>query len=340
MTVEQSASTIHRQASRNNCINLLKCIACFGVVFIHVPFPGTLGQVIKYASTFAVPLFMMIAGYYSYGCTAEKIKKRLIKMTKIMLFAIAWWLAYEVVLHLHRHDLMPWLTANFTWKTPIKFFAFCMIDWAIPLWYLIAMAETYFVWVFVVKHRLEAKAAKLTWLLWIAGAVLTVVVDSLGLKWSFKINFLCRALPWFMIGYLVKERFECRLPNITNAALLCMAAAGWVITLSAVILKTPVDYNYAGVLLTAPSLFLIGVKNRSIRIGKPIEFIAEKLSLFIYIFHPLVSNVIRFAADAAGVAQKGVFLYLHPVITLAVTMVVAMALERVFRNRLLRKIIS
>ena len=74
MTVEQSALVIDRQTSRNNCINVLKLIACFGVVFIHVTFPGTMGQVVKFASTFGVPLFMMIAGYYSYGCTVEKSK--------------------------------------------------------------------------------------------------------------------------------------------------------------------------------------------------------------------------------------------------------------------------
>lgn len=75
----------------------------------------------------------MIAGYYSYGCTAKKIKMRLIKIIKIMLFAIACWLAYEIVVHIYSNDLMSWLTANFTWKTPIMFFAFCTIDWAIPL---------------------------------------------------------------------------------------------------------------------------------------------------------------------------------------------------------------
>ena len=73
-------------AKRNECLNLLKCAACFGVVFIHVPFPGYLGDVIKSLSMFAVPLFYMIAGYYSYGCDYEKIKRRFIKICKIFVF--------------------------------------------------------------------------------------------------------------------------------------------------------------------------------------------------------------------------------------------------------------
>ena len=54
MTVEQGTVLVDGRTGRNNCLNLLKCIACFGVVFNHVMFPGTLGQIIKYASTFEV----------------------------------------------------------------------------------------------------------------------------------------------------------------------------------------------------------------------------------------------------------------------------------------------
>ena len=340
MTIKPSALVNDRQTSRNNCLNLLKCIACFGVVFIHVSFPGTLGIVIRYISSFAVPLFFMIAGYYSYGCTVGKIKKRLIKIIKIMLFAIACWLAFEIVVHTYYNDLISWLSANFTWKTPIKFFAFCTIDWATPLWYLIAMAETYFVWLFIVKLKIEAKATKFTWLLWIVGAILTVIVDSLELNWSYKINFLCRALPWFMIGYLVNERFESKLQYVKNVTLLFIAIIGWIITLSAVFLKLPVDYNYIGVLLTAPSLFLIGVKNPHIKISKPVEYIAEKLSLFIYIFHPLVACVISFAAKYMSMDKNNIYPYFRPIFTLIVTIVVAIVFEHVFRNEILRKIIS
>ena len=201
------------------------------------------------------------------------------------------------------------------------------------------MAETYFVWYFIVKLKIEAKATKLTWLLWIVGAALTVVVDSLGLNWSYKTNFVCRALPWFMIGYLVKEHFEFKFYNVKNFTLLFIAIVGWIITLSAVVLETPVDYNYVGVLLTAPSLFMIGVKNHSIKISRPIEFIAEKLSLFIYIFHRPVSSIIAITAKYAGIDRNSVYLYLHPILTLIATVLVAMVFEYVFRNKKLKRLI-
>ena len=325
--------------TRNNCLNILKCIACFGVVFIHITFPGTLGDIVKYASTFAVPLFFMIAGYYSYGCTDEKIKKRVIKITNILVFGILWFLAYNIVFQIKEHTLVTWLANNFNWKTPIKFFAFCTISWAIPLWYLIAMAETYFVWMFVVRFKQEDKVTKFTYVLFFFGALLTVIVDSFGLNWSFKINFICRAMPWFMFGYLVKQKYESKLIAVKNQTLFLIAITEWVITLSAVLLKTTVNYNYVGVLLTAPALFLIGIKNPDISISSPVEYIGEKLSLFIYIFHPLVSSAVMVAMKLLGVNRDGIYTYFHPIVTLAASIAVAIFFELVFRNKKLRRLI-
>ena len=114
---------------------------------------------------------------------------------------------------------------------------------------------------------------------------------------------------------------------------------GWIITLSAAIRKPPVDYNYVGVLLTAPALFLTGIKNRNIRISRPVEYIAEKLSLFIYIFHAPVSFAVSIAAKSAGISKSGAYLYLRPIITLIASIAVAVVFELIFRNRKLRKLI-
>ena len=60
------------QAGRNARLNLLKGFACIGVVFIHVTFPGVFGQIIKDAAGFAVPVFFLTSGFYSYFDDNEK----------------------------------------------------------------------------------------------------------------------------------------------------------------------------------------------------------------------------------------------------------------------------
>lgn len=96
-------------AKRNECLNLLKCAACFGVVFIHVPFPGYLGDVIKSISLFAVPLFYMIAGYYSYGCDHVKIKRRFIKICKIFVFGYVLHFAFYLLMAVSEGTTREWV---------------------------------------------------------------------------------------------------------------------------------------------------------------------------------------------------------------------------------------
>ena len=72
----------------NIMLNLLKGFACVGVVFIHMPFPGNFGKIISTLSGFAVPLFFMIAGYYSFGNGPEVIKRRLSKIITLAIFLI------------------------------------------------------------------------------------------------------------------------------------------------------------------------------------------------------------------------------------------------------------
>lgn len=51
--------------SQQNVFNLFKGLACICVVFIHVRFPGIVGDVIWKLSQYAVPTFLMISGYFA-----------------------------------------------------------------------------------------------------------------------------------------------------------------------------------------------------------------------------------------------------------------------------------
>lgn len=128
---------------KNTSIYLLKGFACMGVVFIHIPFPGLPGQIIVKAMAFAVPVFCMASGYYAYGRDAATIKRRLIKIVKLFVIGFVLDFTCIALLAVKEHTFMEWLHKNFNWFSPIKAVCFCIIDFAIPLWYLIGMAEIY-----------------------------------------------------------------------------------------------------------------------------------------------------------------------------------------------------
>ena len=52
---------------RNRCLDFMKGLACIGVVFMHCSFPYPYGQVISFVFKFAVPIFFMVSGYYTYN---------------------------------------------------------------------------------------------------------------------------------------------------------------------------------------------------------------------------------------------------------------------------------
>lgn len=58
-------------------------------------------------------------------------------------------------------SIWEWLLSVFSVKSIIKLLVFCTVDFAIPLWYLIAMAETYVFWLIIVKHKKEAETLRL-----------------------------------------------------------------------------------------------------------------------------------------------------------------------------------
>ena len=142
------------QRSRNRCLNFLKGIACIGVVFIHVRFPGVTGVVVSRLSQFAVPLFFMIAGYYAFGCDENVVKRRLIKILKILTVGYLIYFAWGFGTSVLKGNGLEWLASNYGWNTWVKLIVFCTPS-PIPvhLWYLIAMAEVYLLWFFIVQRK-------------------------------------------------------------------------------------------------------------------------------------------------------------------------------------------
>lgn len=83
---ESEKSIQPAKVNRSPMFDFIKCLGCMSVVFIHVTFPGTAGKMIKTAALFAVPVFLMISGFYAFGATEEKILYRLKKILLIFGF--------------------------------------------------------------------------------------------------------------------------------------------------------------------------------------------------------------------------------------------------------------
>lgn len=314
------------EGGRNKFLYFLKGIGCMAIVFVHVPFLGIAGEVITAISAFSLPVFVLISGYYSFGCSTSVIKQRTIKIVKIFFYGYFWVLASNVLLHLHSGTLAEWLHYNFTIKALAKCVIFCTIDYAIPLWYLIAMAETYLLWYFVVKHKKEGLLLKFLPALFVVQLIYLTIRVSMQYPWFWETNFITKALPWFLFGYYIHSPAGMEWIQRTKDCVFAIAAlAGNMIAVVSNVSNTRVNLFWVGVSVCAISLFSIGVKHPDRLPSRLIGYIGSALSLNIYIFHQLIASTITilyrnmFHVDVDG----AVFPWLRPIITLAASVMLA-----------------
>lgn len=285
----------------NHKLNFVKFFACMGVIFIHIPFPELFGQIVIKAAAFAVPIFYMTAGYYAFGNNCEVVKRRLTKIVKIFISALALFFAFALLDAFMDNELAAWFDKNFTWFAIVKAVCFSTIEFAVPLWYLIAMIETYIIWYFVVKKQKEQNLLKLLPFLFVLQIVITAYCETEQVDWFWKMNFIIRALPWFLLGYYLHTDKSQKLRNIKSQNLVFLIIVGVVISIIPVAFGIRLEFSGLGYLPCAFGLFALTLKNPSQHICKPIEYIGEKLSLNIYIFHVPLSSVIGVFAKAFGI---------------------------------------
>ena len=153
--------------------------------------------------------------------------------------------------------------------------------------------------------------------------------ETNGLGWSYKINFISRGLPYFLTGYLIHSKEK--MFRIKNKWLI------FVILFSIPMMLIPdlmhFRINYACVFLIPYSIafFLLGVNNSEHFISQTMEYIGEKLSLNIYIFHILVASLWGlFITHILHIgAESEFYQWTRPLIVVVCSIILAFAINKV-----------
>ena len=166
-------------------LDVLKGLACIGVILAHCSFPGLTGKVVLYIAKFNVPIFFMISGYFLYSTDPSRISERLerrvgsIGALLVLAFCInaAWSLAQSCVIG--QVDPTTGLRESFPLRQiPHKLIFgtfFCG-----PMWYLYAAFWGY-VSLYIISLR-----ARLDVALWLAVPLLFIHIvarSSIRLFW-------------------------------------------------------------------------------------------------------------------------------------------------------------
>lgn len=213
--------------SRNRSIDAMRAISSALVVLIHCSFPGKFGIYLCAIGRFAVPLFLMISGYYVLRDTTEATvsaaKKQLRSTVRLTLIGTMIYTVSNTLRDLisGKHAL-AWLKNFLTPGGLRRFFLFNRaVFLSSVMYYLFMLLYVYVIYILVVRSNTLSFAFECIPILFISGISIHVIFMS---KWYHTGNWLFTGLPFFLLGNLLAA-YKPSLPHaawfILPSMLLC-----------------------------------------------------------------------------------------------------------------------
>lgn len=327
---------------RNKFLDILKFIAAIFVVFIHVELPDTIGLLVSGVARFAVPVFFISSGYYSYGPIREdnyaKIKKRAVNLIKIFIISFSCYILGFIVLN-HTIFNETWLVLLKDWSNYFKiiFFNYPFDSYFLHLWFILALIYVYLILIFILKFKLKKLLNFLPIIIIFTAFFFDIVLGKMQIIVTPLLgrNFLMMGLPLFSIGYSIKQ-YENRIKK-PKQWILSSFVVGIVLFIIEFIFFSRNSEVYFGMVLVASSLFSLTVyldkKHKEISL-KYVDNLGD-ISLYIYVFHILVNNIILKIIKNFDLQTSTVFDYVYPFIVIIITLLISVLLKS--KNLFLQK---
>lgn len=280
------------KSTRNLSLECCKLLAACFVVFLHIPFPGIFGQFMVCLSRFAVPLFFAVSGWFSFGASCEKLRKRFGNILLMELFGDVLYIFWKAVRFLMEGESLYWsLRYQLPNAQAIRMWLLWNVDpFAGHLWYLSATCFCYGVlWLYTRLNRKDYRPLYLT------GMVLLMCCFAVsefsgfsGIRVDYRISRsgLLTGLPVFFLGLCLRENCE-----KLNAWGLPLALSG--IVLSVLEWKILGSYDlYIGAVMTAAGILLATNRYPSVPgwLTKPAAAFGS-ISTAVYLVHLLLQEI-------------------------------------------------
>ncbi len=319
---------------RNTTLDIIKLFASYMVVFIHVLFYGRIGLAVDAVARFAVPLFFLVSGYYSYKITPERIKHRLSSLMRLWIFAVLFYMLYNILGFLLKHniqDIISYFSAYTSFKNLLLLFVFNVPVHSIHLWYLLASIYVYCLFYFIVKYDIPEKLIFIISLIALLlhlflGEFLTIF--NIQTPTALVRNFALMGFPFFGLGILF-NKYQLKFKKIPTSAVVVLIVFG---VLETILSRYFFGKNelYIGSVFVLISLVIVFIKFPNIKLA-PILTSITGCSAYIYIFHPMVSSVTKKMYTVLGLDYTSsiILQMIHPLTVCVFTTIFAYILIKI-----------
>lgn len=340
-------------ATRLKSFDFVKGVACIAIVLIHYTFPGDAGQAVRAVGRFAVPMFLVISGFFltpEKKLNDTKLVGKIIKTLRLLLAAGLGYAVFTVAwnkLTVPGWDLLGYTVSVTGAGKIVRLLAENGPLVYGHLWFL--MAQVYCYALILLTLRSEKRFRILyaaVPLLLLANSCLQEFSGVLPIKRSLGIPgtdariilvnlFVFRALPFMLAGMLLRFHMDkVRAWKISRGALLGLVALGAAMCVAERFLFGD-SQCYIGVYVMVFAMSVLCVKEPDAG-AAPIVFLGEKLSMYVYVSHIAVGKVVNYAYDKLALSQYPAADWCRPLVVIAATLLVSLgwyAFKRMLRGR-------
>ena len=324
--------------NRNNTLDVMKLVASYMVIFIHVLFPGKMGLAVDALARFAVPLFFFVSGFYAYGASPESIRRKAVRIARLLIFAVLVYIVRDELRLLWNRDFRNVIGYWLSWmkpKTLLKLVVFNTPVYNVHLWYLLACVYVYGLYYAAVKFAVPEK--------WIFSVSILALLAHLVLgeflatfhivvPLSLVRNFALMGIPFFGFGLLARKH-KCKIEGVSNWAIAAAMAIGMLESLLSVFLFGRNEL-YLGSVLVLAALVAIFIKYPNVHYPSWLLSLTG-CSTYIYIFHPILPGILGRVYGVLGIQfhESVAVQMIHPIIVCILATVLAVWLGKLTQKK-------
>lgn len=328
----------------NHCLNFIKAIACFGILYMHTNYGGMHSSIICCLVRFAVPIFFMISGYYCFNQDRDvmngKMPKKVIHILKLAVFVwvlyFIWSAIFSKIITGEVIDVIKYSKDLFTLKHLWRFLLLNQTATQGIMWFVFALLYCYLLFWLVNKFNLYKLAYVISAVLIVAHIVvrglilyshpeITANPELEQENVEFFRNFLMMGFPFFMVGNFIHRYEDVIKPKFSNIALLIMIPIGLVI--SCVERRIVPLELFWGTLLVIFAMFILAIKNPEKKVIPIISKIGAVCATAVYIAHPIVNVIVETIYKKVGIENNKIVQICNPLIVYIIIVICALLVD-------------
>ena len=324
---------------RNHTLDVIKLIASFLVVFIHVPFYGVAGEIVKLFSRVAVPVFFMTSGYFGYNNDSKTIIRKIKKLAGILIFTSCLYNFTNIFTDFISdgvNGIADYFLRFAEFDGWLNLVLFNLPFSATRLWFLFSLIYVYIVQLLFNKLGLTYKTI---FILSVCGIIIHLLLGSVMPYFGVDVpdyfcrNFLLFGYPFFGLGLILRHREETIVKTNLSVLIVC-TLLGCVLSLVP-LLYNPVSQFSVGTLFLLYVVFTFALEKADTSYPKWVLILC-KCSLGIYIFHRPVTMVLRKSLSVIDILDSTILdgILLPPLVCICTAILVLILLTLNEKNKI------